>query len=86
MAETTIERSGTSEGLQPGEAVALATDDVADIAIGDLVASYPGVEAVLEDFGFDTCCTVEFTPLELAEKAAIDPEPLVEALRQATGR
>lgn len=58
---------------------------VAGTAIGDLVASYPGVEAVLDDFGFDTCCTVEFTPLELAEKAAIDPEPLVEALRQVVG-
>jgi iron-sulfur cluster repair protein YtfE (RIC family) len=63
-----------------------ATLDVADTPIGTLVADYPQVEEVLEDFGFDTCCTVEFTPLELADKAAIDAEPLIAALRQAVGQ
>ncbi len=62
---------------------ALEVVEVANTPIGELVARYAGVEAVLEDFGFDTCCTVEFTPLEIAEKAAIDAEPLVAALQAA---
>ena len=69
-----------------GQATPGAPEDVATTPIGTLVERYPGVEAVLEDFGFDTCCTVEFTPLEIAEKAAIEPGPLVEALRQAAAR
>ncbi len=67
----------------PATSNTTASTDVADTAIGDLVANFPQIEAVLEDFGFDTCCTVEFTPLELAAKAAIEPAPLVDALRQA---
>jgi uncharacterized protein (DUF2249 family) len=67
-----------------GQAALDDPEDVVTTPIGTLVERYPGVEAVLEDFGFDTCCTVEFTPLEIAEKAAIEPGPLVAALRQVT--